>query len=415
MPKNWKTYKLSEIVDQNRGISYGIVQPGKHDLNGIPILKVNNLTNKSFDLKDLHFVSKKVESKYKRTRLTGGEILLSLVGTLGEVFIVPENLVGLNVVRALAVIPVIDKYSPIWVEYYLKSPKIQDRLKQIATTSVQATINLKELREVEILLPEIKEREAIASILSALDDKIENNLAMNKTLEEMTMALYKHWFVDFGPFKEGKFIDSELGEIPEGWEVKELGEIYNTTSGGTPSRKIMEYYENGTIPWVKSKELYGNFIVQTEEKITELGLSKSSAKLVPKKTVMLAMYGATVGESSILSSEASCNQAICAIMQKEISYVYIFQFLRFFKNDILNQAVGSAQQNISQAIIKNLKIIAPPSNLEVFEKIELLYSKAEKNLIENQTLTQLRDTLLPKLISGEVRLKEFEEEITAAL
>src|SRR5690606_19161867 len=154
----------------------------------------------------------------------------------------------------------------------------------------------------------------IASILSALDDKIELNLQMNKTLEKMAIALYKHWFIDFEPFQDGEFVDSELGEIPKGWEVKTIGELYNTTSGGTPSRKKPEYYEDGDINWVKSKELYGNFIIDTEEKINHLGLKKSSAKIIPPKSVLLAMYGATVGESSILSIEATCNQAICAIL-----------------------------------------------------------------------------------------------------
>ena len=298
-----------------------------------------------------------------------------------------------------------------WIVYYIANLNVNPYI----SGAVQPKLNKQNLLSIPIVMPELKEVEAIASILSALDDKIENNLAMNKTLEAMAMALYKHWFVDFGPFQDGHFIDSELGLIPEGWEVKRLGEVYNTTSGGTPSRKKIEYYQNGTIPWVKSKELYGNFVVETEENITELGLSKSSAKLVPEKTVMLAMYGATVGESSILSQPASCNQAICAIMQKNLTYVYIFQFLRHFKNDILNQAVGSAQQNISQAIIKNLQIVVPPSCLDIFSQIEMLYSKAERNLIENQTLTKLRDILLPKLISGEVRVKDIEEIVSEAL
>ena len=220
MPENWKTYKLKDIVDQDRGISYGIVQPGKHDPNGVPILKINNLTGNSFNVNDLHFVSKNVEEKYKKTRLRGGELLVSLVGSLGEVFTVPKEMIGYNVVRALAVIPVLKEFSPNWVMYYLRAPFAQNILQQVATTSVQATINLKELREINIPFPEKNERESIASILSALDDKIELNLQMNKTLEEMAMALYKHWFVDFGPFQDGEFVDSELGEIPKGWEVK---------------------------------------------------------------------------------------------------------------------------------------------------------------------------------------------------
>jgi type I restriction enzyme S subunit len=197
MPQNWKTYKLGEIVDQDRGISYGVVQPGQNDPDGIPIVKVNNLTGRDFDRDRMHRVSPKIDQSYSRTRLQGGELLLSLVGTLGEIFEVPYSLIGVNVVRALAVLPILEEYSPRWVMYWLRSPYAQNQLQQIATTSVQATINLKELREIEIPFPEFKEREAIASILSSLDDKIELNLQMNKTLEEMAMTLYKHWFIDF--------------------------------------------------------------------------------------------------------------------------------------------------------------------------------------------------------------------------
>lgn len=418
MPKNWKTYKLSEIVDQNRGISYGIVQPGKHDLNGIPILKVNNLTNKSFDLKDLHFVSKKVESKYKRTRLTGGEILLSLVGTLGEVFIVPENLVGLNVVRALAVIPVINKYSPIWVEYYLKSPKIQDRLKQIATTSVQATINLKELREVEILLPEKKEREAIASILSALDDKIENNLAMNKTLEDMAMALYKHWFVDFGPFQDGKFIDSELGEIPEGWEVKPIGDLVETIGGGTPKTKVEEYWEGGIINWysptdlTKSNSLYSR---GSAKKITPLGLQKSSAKLFPKGSLLMSSR-ATIGALTINRKEASTNQGFITMIPNEKVCVYqLHGWAVHNMNLIISKSNGSTFKEISKANFRSLPMLSLPKKLSYQIEVSKLYESIENNLLEIDSLTKFRDTLLPKLISGEVRVKDVEQLVCEAL
>src|SRR5690606_19914204 len=117
----------------------------------------------------------------------------------------------------------------------------------------------------------------------------------------------------------------------------------------------------------------------------------------------------------ILSIEATCNQAICAILEKELSFIYVFLYLRIFKTDILNQATGSAQQNISQQIIKNISIISPPVGLKVFDELEQYYVQIEQNVFENQTLTQLRDTLLPKLISGEVRVKDAEKTLSEVL
>jgi len=424
MPENWKTYKLSEIVDQNRGISYGIVQPGKHDLEGVPILKVNNLTNRSFDLKDLHYVSKKVEAKYKRTKLRGGEILLSLVGTLGEVFMVPENLVGLNVVRALAVIPVIDNYSPIWVEYYLKSPKVQEKLKQIATTSVQATINLKELREIEISFPEKKEREAITSILSALDDKIENNLAMNKTLEDMAMSLYKHWFVDFGPFQEGNFIDSELGEIPVGWEVMELGELVKVLGGyAFKGKDFIDFGE--TV--IKIKNISNNLVSIAGSNCIASQVAKN---INPKFQIspgcfLVAMTGAEVGKVGVVPDYKRrmwLNQRVGMITNPAFKYadILVGNFLQSTDGyeTIQNLAYGSAQPNISSSGIESISIPVPKDSSILTDELNQLnnwHLQRISNYNEIQTLTKLRDTLLPKLISGEVRVKDVEQLVSEVL
>jgi type I restriction enzyme S subunit len=206
----------------------------------------------------------------------------------------------------------------------------------------------------------------------------------------------------------GEMQESELGMIPKGWRVGKIGDIYETTSGGTPSRAIDGYYEDGKIMWVKSKELNNSFILETEEKINDIGLKNSSAKLLPAKSVLIALYGATVGQTGILSDVATSNQAICALLpNNEYPYTFIFQFLKMNQTNILNFAVGSAQQNISQIFIKEFPIIIPP--LDVLNLYSLhvnnLFNKIENNLKQNRTLSQLRDGLLPKLMSGKVRVK----------
>lgn len=409
MPQNWKTYQLDEFADIN------------------PSIKLNKGEVYPFiEMKDLSSDNKYVSPSQHRTakggaRFSDGDTLFARItpclqnGKICQV----SNLntkVGFGSTEFLVFRGKQGISDSDFVFYLTRSNQFRrfSEGKMIGTSGRQR-VSKDAYSNLLLELPPLQEQKAIASILSAIDDKIENNLAMNKTLEEMAMALYKHWFVDFGPFQHQEFIDSELGSIPKGWEVRKLGELYKTSSGGTPSRKKNEYYENGVIPWVKSKELYGTFVISTEERITELGLSGSSAKLIPAKSVLLAMYGATVGETSILSIEATCNQAICSIQTISISYSYVFLFLRNYKTEILNQAVGSAQQNISQAIIKELKLVSPPKDLEVFGELESLLEMMEQNLIENQTLTQLRDSLLPKLISGEVRVKDVGQTIANAL
>ena len=248
----------------------------------------------------------------------------------------------------------------------------------------------------------------IVSILSSLDDKIELNRQTNQTLEAIAQALFKEWFVDFNfPGATGEMQDSELGEIPKEWRVGKLGDAYKTTSGGTPSRAKMEYYLNGKIPWIKSKELDNSFITKTEKKITEAALKNSSAKLLLRHSVLIAMYGTTVGEIGIISIEATCNQAICAFIPNDnYLYSFIYQILKNNKADIISRAAGSAQQNISQELLKNIPVILPPiSLLKKFHKATNgFFELIESNLYQIKNLSQLRDNLLPKLIKGEIKI-----------
>lgn len=257
--------------------------------------------------------------------------------------------------------------------------------------------------EFEAPIDKSKQQE-IAQILTSLDDKIELNHKINQTLEAMAQALFKEWFVDFNfPGFDGELVDG----LPKGWRMGKVKEMYKTTSGGTPSRAKEEYYENGTINWVKSKELNGTFIFDTEEKITIDAVKNSSAKLIPKHSVLVAMYGATVGEYAITTRDTTCNQAICAVIEDgSYPFTYFFEYFKINKNNIIGQASGSAQQNISQALIQQLDILVPPIDFvkKYHSVVESMFIKMEKNLLQIQTLIQTRDTLLPKLMSGKIEI-----------
>lgn len=414
MPNNWNTYKLSQVTTK---IGSGSTPRGGQEAyktSGTSLIRSQNILDFTFSTNGLAFIDDAQASKLNNVTLEEDDVLLNITGdSVARVCQVPKELLPARVNQHVAIIRANkEKLNSSFLKYSLLETSNKNSLLNMASAGATRQAITKSMIEgFEIKLPPFQEQQSIASILSAIDDKIENNLAINKTLEEMAMALYKHWFVDFGPFQDGEFVESELGMIPKGWEVKNLGDLYDTTSGGTPSRAKMEYYEDGTIQWIKSKELDNTFIINTEEKITEIALSKSSAKRFPAKSVLIAMYGATVGEIAINSEIATCNQAICAIKQTDLPYYYAFLFLKNEKENILNQAVGSAQQNISQIIIKNLKLVNPNASdvKDLFNEFDGIFNKLESNIKENQTLTQLRDTLLPQLISGAVRLKEFRE------
>ena len=186
--------------------------------------------------------------------------------------------------------------------------------------------------------------------------------------------------------------------------------MINTTSGGTPSRKRDDFYENADICWVKSKELAGGYIIDTEEKINDLAIQKSSAKMLPSHSILIAMYGATVGEYAIIAKPMTCNQAICALIPNEsCPYPYLYQVAKEAKSELVNMAVGSAQQNISQVLIKQLKI---HSNVESIKKFcfiaKPIHDRLESLCTESVVLADLRDTLLPRLMSGEIDVSEIE-------
>lgn len=248
------------------------------------------------------------------------------------------------------------------------------------------------MRNIVVSVPvDKKEQERIGQFLSSIDEKIEQNNEINSNLEQQLHLLFIQIF-------NGISEDVVLGDVVE------------TTSGGTPSRKHTEYYENSSICWVKSKELLGNYILDTEEHINDIALSKSSAKLLPVHSVLIAMYGATVGAYGIISKSMTCNQAVCALLCNEkYPYTYLFQIAQEQQQKLINMAVGSAQQNISQVLIKQLPLHSDIAAIRKFHNLALpLHKQIEKLQAENRTLSEMRDTLLPQLMSGKLDVSDID-------
>ena len=226
----------------------------------------------------------------------------------------------------------------------------------------------------------------IASILSAYDDLIENNLKRIKLLEEKAFVSYKLLV------KSEKF---------------KLEELYDTSSGGTPSRTNAEYF-TGEINWFKSKELADSILLESEEKITEQAVDKSSAKLFPAGSVIMAMYGATIGKLGLLSQPSTTNQACCAIIQKDEiqSNYYILNWLIENREYVLSFRMGAAQENISQQIIRNLVVSIPKeSDLKIFnQEMQPIYHLIKNLHQQNTKLREARDIILPKLMNGQIEV-----------
>ena len=260
----------------------------------------------------------------------------------------------------------------------------------------------------KVVKPNIAAQRRIASILSSLDRKIELNNKINADLEEMAQSIFKNWFVDFEPFKDGEFVDSELGMIPEGWNVGTLGEFCKCLLGGTPSRSKEEYW-NGEINWINSGEINKFRIVEASEKITELGLAKSATKLLPKKTTVLAITGATLGQVSLLEIDSCANQSVIGVLENaEVPYEYIYPFIKDRIEMLIQHQTGGAQQHINKDNVESLIFLLPTKNvLEYYiSLVKPMYKRIESQSFENLYLSLLRDTLLPRLMSGEIEVPE---------
>lgn len=297
-----------------------------------------------------------------------------------------------------------------FVYYYLSTNTLCKHFSNIAELSQTTfpSISAKDIAKIDIPNLSIFQQSKIANILSRYDEAIENNNKRIELLEQMAQNLYKEWFVRFR-FPGYENCEFENG-IPVGWKVERIGELYHTTSGGTPSRNHEEYYQEGTYPWIKTGELKDCPIIDTEEYITEDAIKHSSAKVFEKDSLIIAMYGATIGQLGINKMSATCNQACCVLRPKEnraFGIYYLFNFFKGNRDFIIGLSNGAAQQNLSQILINKIKILNPPKEvLEPFEKMQSVFFQNIYFLQRaNKNLAKQRDLLLPRLMSGKLEVK----------
>ncbi len=234
----------------------------------------------------------------------------------------------------------------------------------------------------------------------------------NHNLEEQAQALYKSWFVDFEPFKDGKFVESELGMIPEGWSTSTIQALSDRiASGGTPKSTDDSFYD-GPVKWFTTKELKDGFLFDSEKHISKIAVESSAAKVFPMGTVLMAIYASpTVGRLGILTSDSTFNQAAVAILPKHnIGSEYIFLHLLSERDRLNNLASGAAQQNLNVGIVKNYPVLYPTLDVLIsFNNIiKQIFSEIRNNSSENCRLIKMRDSLLSKLMSGELEINEID-------
>lgn len=282
--------------------------------------------------------------------------------------------------------------------------------------SGQPLVNQEILNSISIAVPPYSEQQQIASILSSLDDKIELNRKINKTLEEIGKALFKRWFVDFEfpnddgkPYKSsgGKMVDSELGEIPKDWEVKRLSDFGKIVCGKTPPKSETSFFD-GVTPFIKIPDMRGNtFIVNTEDALSEKGRNYQENKTLPKYSLCVSCI-ATVGLVSITSQESQTNQQINSIIPNDLKYLtFLYYQLKSMERKLIDYASGgSATPNLNTGDFAGLSIVFPQNEIlnSFFTVVWPLFEQILNNYLENSSLEQMRDSLLPRLMTGKLRV-----------
>lgn len=299
---------------------------------------------------------------------------------------------------------------------YLYSQVMQSQINKIIVGSNYPAINSSDVENLKLAVPPLPEQQKIASILGTVDEKIENIDAQISKTQELKKGLMQQLLTK--GIGHTKFKSSELGDIPDSWEVVVLSNYAVSFAGGTPLRSKKEYYENGTIPWVKSGEVNQMNILKTREHITEEAIKDSSAKLIKVNSVLVALYGATAGNVGMLRIEAASNQAVLAISAKTDDIVnnFIYHYLKLVTRKLMSLTQGSGQPNLSKRIIDSLKIPLPKKSEQ--QKIAAILSTVDEKITslqtKKQTYKQLKKGLMQQLLTGNIRVQSSQSEPSLA-
>ncbi len=421
----WEWHRLTDLARLETGHTPSRKHPEYWD-GGIPWIGIRDATgNHGCVLDDTiqHVSQEGIDNSSARV-LPANSVCLSRTASVGYVVVMGKPMsTSQDFVNWVC--------NPERLDYrYLKYALLAEQTSyaRFSHGTTHQTIYFPEVKAFHLCAPKLDEQKAIADILSDLDDKIELNRRMNRTLEQMAAAIFKAWFVDFEPVRAKAsgatsfpsmpqptfdalpttFADSELGPIPDGWEVMPIGDAVQIKGGGTPSTKTPDFWD-GPHHWVTPKDLSGlsdPILLDTSRCLTDAGLAKVSSGLLPRGTVLLSSR-APIGYLAITAIETAINQGFIAMLPGgSLPPSYLLNWASYYLDDIKGNANGTTFQEISKKNFRPLRAIVPsPEVTDDFQSIVgPLYDQVRLNMQESTTLAEARDALLPKLLSGEVRV-----------
>ena len=425
----WRTVTLGDVIDLRLS---SVDKKTKDNEHAVQLCNYMDVYNNSFIFADMDFMTATAtEREISNCSLTVGDVVITKdsekYDDIGVPALVREDIPDLVCGYHLAILrPDSQKLDGMFLFYALNAVEVQQQFHSYANGVTRFGLRKADIGLVEIPLPPLSEQRAIAHILGKLDDKIELNRRMNETLEEIARVLFKSWFIDFDPVRakmEGRdpglpkhladlfpdrLVDSELGPIPEGWEAGVLDDAIELLSGGTPRTSETSYW-NGDIPWYTAKDapsLSDIFVLDTERTITQAGVENSSTKILPFGTTIITARG-TVGRLACLGMPMAMNQT-CYGIRGARGYPDFFTYwtIRKAVDELQSRTHGTIFDTITRQTFKIVDMVLPPVNVaEAFERtVNPIMEHILNNLNESRTLAAQRDALLPKLVSGKLRL-----------
>jgi type I restriction enzyme S subunit len=410
---------------------------------GVPYLTSKNIGRGRLLLDQLDHISQVdydrlfANTSRAQRRPAANDVVIGIIGTFGNAYLYKQS-DHFGISSAVALLrPVSAIVEPKFLYYVITSPTFRAAHSAYKSGSVQGYTNIPTVKRLPVPVPPLPEQRAIAHILGTLDDKIELNRRMNEMLEAIARALFKSWFVDFDPVRakaEGRdtglpshiadlfpdaFEDSALREIPKGWHVATIGDLADVVGGSTPSTANPSFW-GGDHCWATPRDLSAlstPVLLSTERRITNAGLSQISSGLLPAGTVLLSSR-APIGYLAIAEVPVAINQGFIAMRAKDrVSNIFLLIWARVAHEEIISRANGSTFLEISKSNFRPIPVAKPtPQILAAFDgHVRPIYSRIVANERESRTLTALRDALLPKLISGEIRVKDAERFVRSAV
>lgn len=435
LPPGWKLVPFADLLESPKSIAVGVMYPGDHVDDGIPLVRVGDVQGGGVIAEPQMRVTAQVNHEYRRTELRGDELLITLVGKPGACVIARPKMRGWNVARALAVVRLRSPSLRPYLKAVLESSVMKSIILGMLNTTVQPTLNLKEIKSLPVPLPADEEIAGLIGGFSELfNQRIDLLRQTNTTLESIAQALFKSWFIDFDPVRAkqagrepdgmdaataalfpAEFEESALGLIPKGWPVRPFAETVDIVGGGTPKTSMPEYWD-GDIPWfsvVDAPAAGQVFTVATEKSVTKLGVDNSSTRILPKWTTIISARG-TIGKLAMTGVEMAMNQSCYGLKPRanggETTTYLAAQRL---VEDLKRLAHGGVFDTITRDTLNSVLVCDPPPEVvKAFDALTRpLFERILANGLQSRSLTETRDTLLPRLISGKLRLSETQEQL----